>query len=170
MGTIRSGGDFDLTSFGTDDVAVIVEALDTCVPLDSAVAAFAEGVAGTDGLPITVAEATCASTEFASEFGGAGQFIEAVSTMTEEESGSRLLTALGGCITDEGAASFMTNILAGQGMDQETANCVATSLVDILGKEELMAAIVDAGSNGSSAELETATTSSATACAVVSNG
>lgn len=165
LDTITAGGDFDLTAFSTSDADLLVSALDECVDLEDAAEAFADGITEEASLPVTEDEAECASAEFASEYAGAGEFIAAVTSMSEDEAGGKLFEALGPCISPESAVGFMTTILGEQGLDPALSECVATKLVETLGVEGLMAGIAATGSGGDSTDIETASADAGAACA-----
>jgi hypothetical protein len=165
LDTVRTGGDFALSPFSEEDAALIVGALDECIDLEDAVATFAEGIASEDSLPLSEDEARCAATEFAAEYTGAGEFIAAVGAMDEDESGERLFTALGPCMTDESAVTFMSTLLVEQGMTDELATCVAQGIVDRLGAASLLEAIASSATGGDSSALEAASEEAGADCA-----
>ncbi|MFN8051161.1 MAG: hypothetical protein U0Q22_07000 [Acidimicrobiales bacterium] len=163
--TFAAGGDFDLSKFSKSDAKAIVAGLDECVDIKDALAAFSEGISSEAGLPITEDEAACTSKEFAAEYDGAGQFIEAISSMSEDESGAKLFEAMGPCLSDETATAFMSSLLVDQGMDQALSDCVAQNVVGELGAEGLLKAISEAGTSGGSKALNDASASAGASCA-----
>lgn len=165
LSTVRRGGDFDLTTFESDDADLLVGALDDCVPLEDAVSSFQEGISGDAAFPLSDSEAECTSLSFSKEYKGSGEFIAAVTAMSEEEAGSRLFDAMGGCISVDSAKTFMTSTLSGQGMTDELSSCVAGYIVDQLGVEGLLDAISESGTTGTSKTLEDVSVAAGTECA-----
>ena len=156
LDTIRDSGEFDLTDFGSDDNDLLVGALDECVELDQALRAFSEGITSQADLPLSEDEAQCVSGGFAEEYTKAGEFIAAVSAMDDDEAGARFFEALGPCMTDESAVTFLAGILSSQGQDEATAQCVAESVVGSAGAEPMLGWYSEASTSGDSSELEEA--------------
>ena len=156
VGTIRDSGEVDLTDYGSDDNDLLVGALDDCVGLDQALRAFSEGITSQADLPLSEDEAQCVSGGFAEEYTKAGEFIAAVSAMDDDEAGARFFEALGPCMTDESAVTFLAGILSSQGQDEATAQCVAESVVGSAGAETMLGWFSEASTSGDSSELEEA--------------
>ena len=156
LDTIRDSGEFDLTDFGSDDNDLLVGALDDCVELDQALRAFSEGITSQADLPLSEDEAQCVSGGFAEEYTKAGEFIAAVSAMDDDEAGARFFEALGPCMTDESAVTFLAGLLSSQGQDEAKAQCVAESVVGSAGAETMLGWFSDASTSGDSSELEEA--------------
>ena len=156
LDTIRDSGEFDLTDFGSDDNDLLVGALDDCVELDQALRAFSEGITSQADLPLSEDEAQCVSGGFAEEFTKAGEFIAAVTAMDDDEAGARFFEALGPCMTDESAVTFLAGILSSQGQDEASAQCVAESVVGTAGAQTMLGWFSEASTSGDSSELEVA--------------
>ena len=80
----------------------------------------------------------------------------AVSAMDDDEAGARFFEALGPCMTDESAVTFLAGILSSQGQDEATAQCVAESVVGSAGAETMLGWFSEASTSGDSSELEEA--------------
>lgn len=167
---IADSAEFGLTDFADEDVERMVAAIDDCVDLDDAVNAFGEGIASADNLPMTAEEANCAAESFAADFDGAGEFVQAISEMDEEEAGIKMLDSMGECISDETAIKFVEQIIQQQGVSKADSNCVAKESVNALGKTDLMGAIAAMGAGDTTgakaAAFTKALTAAATTCGV----
>ena len=167
---VRDATGFDLTALPDDDRQLLVDALDGCIDMDDALTKFAEGISSDESFPITADEAACAAKEYSKEYGGAGEFIEAVSTMSEEDAGVKLFSALGPCMTPESAVAFMTSLLSDQGLTGDLASCVAQAIVDDLGVGPLLEAIAASGTGGDSSVLQDASAAAGAKCATEGAG
>lgn len=162
---IADSEEFGLTDFAKADVDRVVAAIDDCVDLDDAVDAFGEGIASADNLPMTADEASCAAESFAEDFEGAGEFVEAISDMDEEEAGVKMLESMGDCISDETAVTFVEQIIQQQGASKADSTCVAEEAVGAMGKSDLMTAIAAMGAGDTTGAKAAAFTKALTAAA-----
>jgi len=163
-GIAADGGDLDLSVFSDDDADTLVAAFDDCIRYDDLVERFAEQMTSQAGLPLTDDEGACAAATFAEEYGGSGEFIREVSALGDEEAGVKIFEALGPCISDESAVGFLTQILETQGQDETVAACVAEAVVDDVGAEAMLKGFAEAGTSGTSPELEGSMTSALLSC------
>jgi hypothetical protein len=154
----------DLTDLSDDDADAIVKAFDDCIEIDKIADLFSQSFASSAGFDLTDDELGCAADNFVGKYDGAGQFIMAMNQMSEDDLGSATLDMMASCISDDSITSFMAAQLSGQGLDDATAQCVASGLVESVGAQELFRSLSDVGTGGDSSALEAATQEATLAC------
>lgn len=163
-GVARKASDLDLSDFSADDADELAKAFDQCIDFDQLVATFGDQMTGQAELTLTDDEAACAATEFAKGYSGSGDFIRNVSQMGDDEAGVKIFEALGPCLSDESAVAFMTGIVSSQGEDAATAQCVSKAVVGEMGAEAMLKGFAEAGTSGTSPDLERAMTTAIVGC------
>lgn len=161
--TILSDENFDLTDLESDDSDVLIDALDTCVPIDDLAVEFVDQTVSEIGIELSDDEVACTADAFASEFSGTGEFMRSAAEGDTDAAVGQLFTAMGSCVSDETASTFFSASMANTSIPPDVAACIADDIVGQLGAEAFFQVFLEAGT-GDGSELESLTAEAAVRC------
>lgn len=164
IGVIRGKSGGQMSALSAADSDAVVAAMDSCVDFNRLTTAFGEELTTSSGLQLGAPEAQCAAKVMTANSPGPGEFVRGVVTMQQNELATSMLDALGGCMDNAAAATFVANLLSKQGQSPETSQCIAEKLVATMGVAPLLKAFVASSQGTVDPQLASVMTQSMVGC------